>query len=560
MDKYLYIGLGVAVIGIILYQIINSEKQRRAKLLYKIKQAWGNPVVREYEYDEFEALTHYYKKRKKEGEFVIDDITWNDLDMDSVFLEINNTQSSTGAEYLYKMLRTPCFDKKTLEERDRLMEYFTNNEDIRISYQLDLAKIGQTKKFALVDYIENFVSLKKGSNVGHYLQIALVVMSIVLMSLNPAIGIVALISSLIYNVFTYYKEKGKVEPFFVCIGAAVRLVDCCERLGKHNEKELEQYLVKIREIAKSLKSIRKDVSYIGSTDKLSGNPADIIMDYIRMLFHIDLIKFNNILGKVQNEMGKIDEAMEILGELEAIIAIASYRKSIAYYCKPVLKEGKNVTVNMEDIYHPLISNPVPNTIKENRSVLLTGSNASGKSTFLKTVAINAILAQTIYTVLGNYYETNFYQVYSSMALKDNLQGNESYYMVEIKSLKRIMDADSSKYPILCFVDEVLRGTNTVERIAASSRILLTLAKSGAMCFAATHDIELTHLLEENYSNYHFQEEIEENDVLFNYQLFKGRATTRNAIKLLAIMGYDTNVIEQAEETAQRFLNEGVWKL
>ncbi len=560
MKQYIYLGLGIAIVVVIIYQAITSEKNRRAKLLYKIKQAWGNPVKKEYEYDEFEALTHYYKKRKKDGEFVIDDITWNDLDMDSVFLEINNTQSSTGAEYLYKMLRTPCFDEKTLKERDRLMEYFTANDAIRTSYQLDLAKIGQTKKYALVDYIENFVNLKKGSNLGHYLQIALVVMSIVLLALNPAIGIVALIGTLVYNVLTYYKEKGNVEPYFISIGAAVRLVDCCERLGKHNEKELESYLTRFREIAKSLKSIRKDVSYIGSTDKFSGNPADIIMDYIRMLFHIDLIKFNNILNKVQREIGKIDEAMELLGELEAFIAVASYRKSVEYYCKPVLKEGKEISLTMEQVYHPLISNPVPNTIKENRSVLLTGSNASGKSTFLKTVAINAILAQTIYTVLGTSYEGNFYKVYSSMALKDNLQGNESYYMVEIKSLKRIMDADSSKYPILCFVDEVLRGTNTVERIAASSRILLTLAKDGAMCFAATHDIELTHLLEEYYSNYHFQEEIADDDVLFNYQLFKGRATTRNAIKLLAIMGYDKTVIAQAEETANRFLNEGVWTL
>ena len=234
MKQYIYLGLGIAIVVVIIYQAITSEKNRRAKLLYKIKQAWGNPVKKEYEYDEFEALTHYYKKRKKDGEFVIDDITWNDLDMDSVFLEINNTQSSTGAEYLYKMLRTPCFDEKTLKERDRLMEYFTANDAIRTSYQLDLAKIGQTKKYALVDYIENFVNLKKGSNLGHYLQIALVVMSIVLLALNPAIGIVALIGTLVYNVLTYYKEKGNVEPYFISIGAAVRLVDCCERLGKHN--------------------------------------------------------------------------------------------------------------------------------------------------------------------------------------------------------------------------------------------------------------------------------------------------------------------------------------
>ena len=113
---------------------------------------------------------------------------------------------------------------------------------------------------------------------------------------------------------------------------------------------------------------------------------------------------------------------------------------------------------------------------------------------------------------------------------------------------------------MCFVDEVLRGRNTGERIAASSRILQTLAQKGAMSFAATHDIELTSMLTDYYSNYHFEEEISDNDVEFNYMLFKGKAKTRNAIKLLSIMGYEKSVIHEAEETARRFLDEGIWSL
>ena len=196
-------------------------------------------------------------------------------------------------------------------------------------------------------------------------------------------------------------------------------------------------------------------------------------------------------------------------------------------------EGKGTILEAKDMYHPLVEEPVANSIYENRCVLLTGSNASGKSTFLKTTAICAILAQTIDTVPAHSYHANFFRVYSSMALKDNLQGNESYYMVEIRSLKRIMDAEKEEgATVLCFVDEVLRGTNTVERIAASSRILQTLAQNGVMCFAATHDIELTQLLKDYYSNYHFKEEIIDDDIIFNYRLNKGSATTRNAIRLL----------------------------
>ena len=90
-------------------------------------------------------------------------------------------------------------------------------------------------------------------------------------------------------------------------------------------------------------------------------------------------------------------------------------------------------------------------------------------------------------------------------------------MVEIRSLKRILDAvEEPGAPVLCFIDEVLRGTNTVERIAASSKILESMAQKRVLPFAATHDIELTYILEKEYENFHFQEEVKEDEVLFDY--------------------------------------------
>lgn len=148
-----------------------------------------------------------------------------------------------------------------------------------------------------------------------------------------------------------------------------------------------------------------------------------------------------------------------------------------------------------------------------------------------------------------------------MSLRDNLDSGESYYIVEIKALKRIIDAADTKdaAPLLCFVDEVLRGTNTVERIAASTQILKRLSQKGMYCFAATHDIELTHLLEQDYENCHFEEEVRDGDVLFSYRLLEGRAHTRNAIKLLEIIGFSKEIIRKADDMAGAFLRTGEWK-
>ena len=145
-----------------------------------------------------------------------------------------------------------------------------------------------------------------------------------------------------------------------------------------------------------------------------------------------------------------------------------------------------------------------------------------------------------------------------MALNDNIFNNKSYFIVELQSLKRIVDCGNDT-PVLCCIDEVLRGTNTIERIAASGRILRSLAKAGVLCFAATHDIELASILNEYYDNYHFRERIVDDNIEFDYILHNGSAVTRNAINLLQILGYDRDVVESAREDADYFEKQGVWR-
>lgn len=279
-----------------------------------------------------------------------------------------------------------------------------------------------------------------------------------------------------------------------------------------------------------------------------------------MALHLDLIKLNQMLKVAKEKDRSIRELAHAVGTLDACLCIAYFRASLESYCKPSL--GKADGLEAGELYHPLVANPVKNSIAARKGVLVTGSNASGKSTFLKTAALGAVLAQSLYTVPARSWSSPFYRVMSSMALRDNLPGGESYFVVEIKALKRILDAcgEGDVPGVFCFVDEVLRGTNTVERIAASARILRSLSSGNALCFAATHDIELTHLLEDSYENYHFEETVEYGDIRFNYLLKRGRAQSKNAIRLLEVMGYDRSVIIEAEEMAERFLETGEWRM
>ena len=137
-----------------------------------------------------------------------------------------------------------------------------------------------------------------------------------------------------------------------------------------------------------------------------------------------------------------------------------------------------------------------------------------------------------------------------MALTDNILGKESYFIVEIKSLKRIFDSLDPVIPVIAFIDEVLRGTNTAERISASSKILQKLSGENALIFAATHDMELTRLLDDYMINYHFSEYVDGNDVQFDYLLKEGPSKSRNALKLLRAYGFDSRMIDEAESMAE----------
>jgi DNA mismatch repair ATPase MutS len=327
---------------------------------------------------------------------------------------------------------------------------------------------------------------------------------------------------------------------------------------KENIDELKEYNEALSKAIKELKSINR----LSFMDRNNGTDVGIISDYASMVFLTDLINYEKMSNALIKKSREFKTIFEVLGIIDSCMSIAAYRNSIKDYVIPELTKcsKKKESVNVfKDIRHPLINEPVPNSIEASDSILITGSNASGKSTFLKTVAINIILAQTIYTCLASKFKCCFFKIYTSMALKDDIFSNESYYIVETKSLKRIIDNLNSDIPTICFVDEILRGTNTVERIAASSQVLKYLTLNNCVCIAATHDVELTHILEKYFTNYHFQENIEDNKIKFDYKIHSGRSTTQNAIKLLGILGYNDTIVERAQNKANKFLTQGIWE-
>lgn len=547
--------LVLAVVILVIWSAIEQSKNKK-NMIYNLRQQWGQLPEREYSSEKMEYMMSYYNSIKDELRDV-DDITWNDLEMDEIFALINNSQCSIGEEYLYALLHKPCFDADELAERNRIIKYFSEHEEERIKLQSSLSMIGRASRISIYEYINRLNEQQSGSNLKHYLMILSVIGSIVLIFFNPVLGGILITASVTHNIFRYYRTKPMIENYLIVISYILRLLDAIKKIYSLNIPEIQKYTDRMKANYDIFKKLRRGSALLAPS-KPSGDFSDIGLDYIRMIFHVDLIKYNNLLDFFKKNRHVLNSMYEDIGFLDSMIAVASFRELLPLYCEPRLEKANKPFIHVDDLYHPLIEAPVLNSINESRSVLITGSNASGKSTFIKTLALNAILAQTIFTSVSRGYNASFFMIFSSMALKDNILGKESYYIVETKSLKRIIERINDEIPVLCCIDEVLRGTNTLERIAASSRILSYMQRGNTLVFAATHDIELTHILENEYANYHFQERIEGREIIFDYKLNEGRAVSKNAIKLLDMLNFPAEITAAAGQAAEEFLTKGEW--
>lgn len=559
-----------------------QEKKRSLKNCKKrLQKDYGRPLALKNDLLRMESIPAYH--RAHDDGKGIDDITWNDLGMDQIFAMMNYTYSASGEEYLYHILRTPVDREEELLVREQEILYFMEHEDKRRALQMIFMRMGKKDQHSLYEYLD-FLREAYGKRKGGpaaWLPLCLVILSAILLFVRTGVGLVMLMVVISYNIFHYFNQKGKLRPYLSGLQFLVRLFSAGRVAGQIDLEICREQVSEIREITKTFLPFLKKARFVFAGEAGSGNPLEILRDYVNMVFHFDLIQLNSMLAMVESREEEIDRLNTALGYLETMIAIGSYRTFLAQgegYCVPefistdarITGEGRTaegaaktsgIVQFMLDGYHPMLKEPVKNSYRMNGPMLVTGSNASGKSTFLKTMALNQLLAQTVHMACAKQFQTRFYRIYSSMALTDDLCGGDSYFMVEIKAMKRIIEKSKTEgVPVLCFIDEVLRGTNTVERIAASTQILKSLAEQGVICVAATHDIELTMLLEPWYENYHFTEKVDGQDVTFSYRLMEGRADSRNAIRLLQVMGYDAELVEDAEAMAQEFIRSGQWKI
>lgn len=236
--------------------------------------------------------------------------------------------------------------------------------------------------------------------------------------------------------------------------------------------------------------------------------------------------------------------LDAAGELEALCALAGYASEHPNDVWPELVEDEGALLVAEALAHPLLpaARAVANDLAFGHGMqlmMLSGPNMAGKSTFMRGIGVNAVLAQAGAPVRAHRLRLSPLAIGASICVLDSLEGGISRFYAEIQRLKHIVDLTEGATPVLFLLDELLSGTNSFDRRAGTEAIVRTLVGRGAMGLVTTHDLALTEIpqkLGAAAQNCHFEDRYEDGRLIFDYKLRPGVVETSNALKLMQSIG------------------------
>ena len=505
--------------------------------------------------DELKALSHdYYHFEDGLAHSPKEHLYSNDLDIfgrASLFQYINRTASEMGSALLADWLLHPA-DTAILQQRQTAIKELA----IETEWRQQLQALGKQKKIqtATQQRLQNWLNEPKGFSSAKYwawLRFVLPGILLTILALNIA-GIVPYqirnMALLVFAIIAYFIAK-KVAPIHQYLSKIVSelevmagSIELIEKL--HCTTELltgmqEQFLQKNYASSSALKELK------GIVEKLDLRFNPVVFIPLDVLLQWDL---QQVLALDKWKKKYHQHALQwfnMLAQFEALSSLATLSFNHPEWYFPVFKES-HFFMQGKQIGHPLInvSKRVNNDILINESgeiMLITGSNMAGKSTYLRSIGINVVLAMAGAPVCAESFTLSPVQIISSMRISDNLEESTSTFYAELKKLKTVIDLVNEGAKVFILLDEILRGTNSLDRHTGSVALLKQLIKKHAAGIIATHDVELAQLKEtfpRNILNYHFDAQVSNNELYFDYKLKTGVCESLNASILMKKIGIE----------------------
>ncbi len=535
----------VVLVVFFIYDYYNN-KRSDSKILDNIKAKWGRPIDSRRNFKLIAAYLNASDSPQK-----ISQATIEDLDLVNIFNYIDRTNSKPGKQYLYKKLFTPETSFEELIKFDKKVGAVNMPKPDIEAVELELSRLNNSDAYFLTElFLKEHVPLL-APVLAVYIRIsgiAIIALLLSLIFLPNLVSCVALAALLIANLILHYNTRGTLSTYTRSLPQLLILNRVARRLLKKIHFE-EDEPVKLS--LDNLLGLNRSLRLVSFESKLADKPENFryaLYKIVKLIFLLEPLMFITSITRVNKYRSDIEHVYKYVGEIDTMVAVLSVRAGLPYYAKPVFYTGDE-QMELTEMYHPLIVNCVPNSIqtRTDEGVLITGSNMSGKTTFIRSIAVNTLLAQTIYTTCTKEYKAPVLKIQTSIKTSDNLQGQTSYFQAEAISILDIMKKSGDKEPVksLIIIDEIFRGTNTIERIAAAKSVLTWLTDNKNFVFVSTHDLELAELLDNEYAVYSFEESVSDTRLVFDYKMKTGILKKNNGIATLATIGYPESVVEDA---------------
>lgn len=488
------------------------------------------------------------------GHAPTDHLYANDLDIfgaNSIFQYANRTTSEMGSRQLANYLKAPANAEIIFQRQVAIQELSKKTAWIQ-----DLQAKGKEKKisFSTKQRLENWISEPpvfstfKPWKWLRYLLPIVILFIVTLYIFDEVPASLFYLSLLVFAAIAYQINK-YVAPIHETLSKITDEIDILSVSIEHIEntsfeshllKELQSVLFhENKNVSNDIKRLHKLLDRLDLRYNLVLSlPFNILLQW-NLQQMLDLEKWKSA------QQGNIQKWFTTLGNIEALCSLAILHFNQPGWAFPTIVPGYFL-IEGKELGHPLIANNkrVNNDIAiqhDGELMLVTGSNMAGKSTYLRSIGVNVVLAMAGSPVCATYLKLSHVQLISSMRIMDNLAESTSTFYAELKKLKTIIEKVNAGEKVFILLDEILRGTNSLDRHTGSVALVKQLIKHHAAAIIATHDLELAKLKDEfpeKIINFHFDVQVSNDELYFDYKLKPGVCTSLNASILMKKIGIE----------------------
>ena len=536
-------GASILLLALFFYWVkrfIEKEKEKKLHArLVKINR------------DELLALNEIYEHFDEGDEFINPHHAYSfDLDLygeGSLFQFMNRTTTQLGKKKLASFLNNPTQDKEQLMARQEAINELAELTRWR---QLFAAK-GQTQDeqdFTLLQLLSEHESLPQRRTIKWLIfifpSLTLCLLCLFVFGVLPW-GI--LLISLFANVLILVSFGKTIKSFYQLFGNQSKILDKYKKLLQQIEQtEFESDLINNlkQKLSCKNKQASSAVEQLQNTMARFDYRANVLFMLIaEPIFLWDLICTYQLDLWHQRYHNKIEQWFDVIAEIDALSSLANLNYTHPDWSTPTFTNDE-FQLSAKELSHPLIklSKRIGNDFNmtgKGKISIITGANMAGKSTFLRTIGVNMVLAMNGCRVCATHFSLNPIGLYTNMRTTDNLQKDESYFFAELLRLQQMLTLIKEGKPLFIIVDEMLKGTNSTDKLNGSKALVEQLIKLNANGLVATHDLKLTEMatkFPEQITNQCFDVKLGADDLIFDYKLLDGVTSTMNASFLMKKMG------------------------